>query len=278
MFNHIRDRRYHVEIIPPKHDSEKLVEDLSLFKEKYQRVMASGYCACITDNAMGLLAFQGHETIEYLGLPVYPDQVMLHLNTFHSKADLDDLLETSRRMGFKYILVVSGDGCERLPKLSPADLGAAAEGTEAVTSVELLAYIRAKFPEFSLGAAFNPYEPPDHEFAKLEAKLAAGAAFIVTQPILGRNPIVDQLLQQHPNLPVVIEAWMSKKLHLLSDVVGYAIPEDAAYNPIETLKELHRLYPRCGVYLSILGFKTQYHVIEGLWASIANESQPGGAL
>jgi methylenetetrahydrofolate reductase (NADPH) len=58
---------------------------------------------------------------------------------------------------------------------------------------------------------------------------------------------------------------MSKKLHLLSDAVGYKIPEDAVFDPIATLGQLHEWYPKCGLYLSILGFKTQYHLIRDVW-------------
>lgn len=263
MQNHITDKIYHIEIMPPKQDSEKLEADLELFAEKYNRVMDSGYLACITDNAMGLLAFQGHETIEELGLEVKPEQVMIHLNTFHSKENLDEILETSKAMGFKYFLIVSGDGSARMPKLQPADIGA--EDVAAVTSVELLRYIRKNYPEFVLGVAFNPYEPEEHEFEKMARKIDAGATFIITQPLIKKNEVVDRLIEKYGDLPIFIEAWMTKKLFLLSDVVGYAIPEDSEFDPIETLQMLHQLYPTCGMYLSILGFKTQYHIVEGLW-------------
>ncbi|MDR2656505.1 MAG: methylenetetrahydrofolate reductase [Oscillospiraceae bacterium] len=266
MREHILNKRYHVEIIPPKQDSEKLEADLETFAERYRRVMASGYCACITDNAMGLLAFQGLETIEHLSLPVPPEQVMIHLNTFHTKQNLDEILCSGQRAGLKYILAVSGDGSDRLPKLQPDEVGA--RGVSSVTSVELIKYIRLNYPEYELGVAFNPYEPPEHEFEKMERKLAAGAAFIVTQPIIDQNPVVDELLRRYPSVPTVVEAWMTKKLYLLSDVVGYQIPEDAAYSPIETLKKLHTWYPRCGVYLSLLGFKIQYPIIEKLWKNL----------
>ena len=264
MRHHIENRIYHVEILPPKQDTEKLMDDLAAFTEKFNRVMASGYCACITDNAMGLLAFQGHECIEELGLEAKPDQVMIHLNTFHTKANLDEILATCKRLGIANLLVISGDGSDRLPKLSPADVGAT--DTAAVTSVELLRYIRREHGSFfHLGVAFNPYEPADHEDEKMERKLAAGAEFVITQPIIERNARVDALLRKHPDLPVIVEAWMSKKLHLLSDAVGYTIPEDTAFDPIATLKSLHRLYPKCGVYLSLLGFKTQYDLIKDTW-------------
>ncbi|MFO7611630.1 MAG: hypothetical protein R6W99_03970, partial [Clostridia bacterium] len=115
------------------------------------------------------------------------------------------------------------------------------------------------------GVAFNPYEPEEHEFAKMTRKMDAGATFIITQPIIEKNVIVDKLLETYPDVPVIIEAWMSKKLHLLSDAVGYEIPEDTEFDPIATLELLHRLYPKCGVYLSLLGFKYQYDKITGLW-------------
>lgn len=266
MLHHIQNKIYHVEILPPKQETEKLLDDLQLFVDKYNRVMASGYCACITDNAMGNLAFQGHEIIEEMALPVNPEQVMIHLNTFHTLANLHEILDTCQAKGIKYLLVISGDGSDRLPKLQPHDLGTAAEGAKSVTSVELLRYIGAQYSGvFVMGVAFNPYEPPEHEFAKMARKLQAGAEFIITQPLIEKNEDVDQLLAKYPDIPVIVEAWMSKKLHLLSDAVGYPIPENTEFDPIAKLIELHQLYPQCGVYLSLLGFKTQYHLIQDTW-------------
>src|SRR5690554_5208954 len=133
MLHHIQNKIYHVEILPPKQESEKLEKDLELFAQKYTRVMESGYCACITDNAMGNLSFQGTEMIQELELPVIPEQVMIHLNTFHTKGKLDEILRDCVNLGIKYLLIISGDGSERLPKLKPSDIGVT--GSESVTSV-----------------------------------------------------------------------------------------------------------------------------------------------
>ena len=89
MNQHIEDKRYHVEILPPKQNSQKLDADLERFESKFGKVMEAGYLVCITDNAMGNLAFQGTELIEELGLEGNLDKVMIHLNTFHTKEDLD---------------------------------------------------------------------------------------------------------------------------------------------------------------------------------------------
>lgn len=264
MFNPTQKKTYHVEILPPKQETEKLEYDLEMFTAKYNRVMQSGYCACITDNAMGHLAFQGTELIEVLDLIVSPEQIMIHLNTFHTIEDLNNILNACKKKGIRYLLIVSGDGSDRLPKLRGIDLGY--PDVLAVTSVTLLNYISKMYPDtFTLGVAFNPYEPPTHEFSKLEKKIDAGASFIITQPIIGENEVVKDLLATYCEFPIIIEAWMSKKLYLLSEAIGYEIPEDTVFDPLATLTSLHKIYPTCGVYLSLLGFKTQYDQLEDPW-------------
>jgi len=264
MIQHIHNKMYHIEVLPPKQDSETLEENLEKFKNRYLRILESGYCACITDNTMGLLSFQGTELIEELALPVKPGQLLIHLNTFHRKDDLDNILSICKLKRIQYLLIITGDGSERIPKLRPLDINN--NDVESVTSVELLKYINWKYPDtFILGVAFNPYEPEEHEFEKLKRKIKAGAAFIITQPLIGRNMVIDKLLKKHPEIPVIVEAWMSKKLHLLSEAVGYEIPQNAAYDPISNLRTLHKLYPQCGFYLSLLGFKTQFKLIRNTW-------------
>ncbi|MFW5857228.1 MAG: methylenetetrahydrofolate reductase [Planctomycetota bacterium] len=263
MIDYVAEKRYHIEILPPKQNSEKLDEDLERFADKWQKVMDAGHIACVTDNAMGHLAFQATELIEELELPVQPDQVHVHLNTFHTKEDLDAILGKCREYGIRDLLLVTGDGSERLPKLTPTDLGVESAGS--VTSVDLLTYIQREHPDaFDLGVAFNPYEPEEHEFEKMRRKVDAGARFVITQPILEKNALVDRMRAEF-GLPTVVEAWMSKKLHLLSECVGYEIPEDTEYDPIATLKQIHAWYPDCGVYLAILGFKTQYPILDQTW-------------
>ena len=210
---------------------------------------------------MGNLAFQGTELIQELGLPVNPRQISIHLNTFHTKANFNWLIEAAIELGIDDILVISGDGSERLPKLRGKDLGMA---VESVASVELLQYIHREYPnQFRIGVAFNPYEPREHELEKMQRKVDAGAAYVTTQPVIESHPLIDKLLAF--GLPTVIEAWMSKKLYLLSECVGYEIPEDTEYDPLENLKTLISNYQGCGYYLSFLGFKTQLPVIDELW-------------
>jgi len=259
--HHIENRIFHIEILTPKQDSAAIESDLDKFAEKYTAVVDAGYIACITDNPMGLLSFQATDILPELGLPVKAEQLMIHLNTFHTKDDLDEILNTAVKIGARYLLVVSGDGSERMPRLKPESIG---ETCNTVTSVELLRYIRRTHPgAFHLGVAFNPYEPQDHEMEKMRRKVDAGAEFICTQPVIGYNEHAAAV--RAFGLPVIMDAWMSRKLHLLSACVGYTIPEEAPYDPIANLKELQTCYPDCGLYLALLGFKTQFPLLKDLW-------------
>jgi methylenetetrahydrofolate reductase (NADPH) len=258
---HTDQKIFHVELQTPKRSSEDIEKDLRIFEDKYRKVVEAGWIVCITDNPMGLLSYGATETIDLLGLPVHPEQLMVHLNTFHTKKELDEILDTFKSWGGKYLLVVSGDGSQRLHRLEPVEI---AIDCATVTSVELLRYIDREYPgQFTCGVAFNPYEPQDAELEKMKRKVDAGASFIITQPIIGRDERLEGL-KPFP-IPVVLDAWMSKKLHLLSECVGHEIPEGTPYDPIENLKELRRNYPEYGLYLAILGFKTQYPLLQDIW-------------
>lgn len=261
MKHHIDKRVFHVEVLTPKQASETLDDDLQKFAEKYTKVIEGGFMACITDNPMGNLSFQATEVLPELGLEVKPEQLMLHLNTFHTRQQLDEILNKAAEIGIKYILAISGDGSERLPKLSAESIGL---NVNTVTSVELMQFINKAYPGvFTFGVAFNPYEPQDHEIEKMHRKIAAGAQFIITQPVLGLDERIVAVKKL--GLPVIVEAWMSKKLSLLSKCVGYEIPEGTPYDPMANLKELVSLYPDCGFYLALLGVKTQMPFVKDIW-------------
>ncbi|MFH1476376.1 MAG: methylenetetrahydrofolate reductase [Verrucomicrobiota bacterium] len=257
MQHHIDNKIYHIEILTPKQNTATLEADLEKFAEKYTAVVGVGYVACITDNPMGHLSFQATDIIPELDLPVRPGQLVIHLNTFHTKDAMDQILDTAAGMGVKYLLVVSGDGHERLPRLKPEAIGA---NGQVVTSIELLRYIHKRHPgTFTCGVAFNPYEPQDHELEKMRRKVEAGAKFVCTQPVIGKDERVDAL--RRFGLPVIIDAWMSRNIHLLSECVGYAIPADTPYDPMENLRQLRAHYPDYGLYLALLSYKTQFHLL-----------------
>lgn len=252
---------FHVELLSPKQSADDLEADLARFAERYRRILDAGHAVCIPDNPMGTLAFHATELIRELALPAGNGRISAHINTFHTRKNLDEILAMAIDLGIDNLLTISGDGSPRLPRLSGGDLG---ENVHSVTAVELLKHVRRACPgRFSIGVAFNPYEPQDDELEKMRMKVDAGADFITTQPVLGEHPAVEAL--QGFGLPIVMGCWMSKRLYLLSECVGYEIPQDAVYDGLENLRALTGRYPGCGFYLTMLGFKTQFPQLGEVW-------------
>lgn len=254
-------KSYIVELTPVKQKAKDLRERLDKFAAKFHQVIDAGYCVSIPDNPMGHLAFQGTELIEEFKLPVPEDRVLCHLNTFHTLEEVEGILSSCKALGIGNVLIISGDGSDRLPKLKPNDVGAE---TNAVNSVELARYINNRHQGvFRLGAAFNQYEPEAYEFEKLEKKLEAGVEFVITQPVVGGEEILRRLIGY--DVPVILEAWMSTNTTLLADCIGYDLPPDYEHDPLEVLKTLTRKYPKCGFYTALLKFKSQFPVLDDVW-------------
>lgn len=250
--------RLHVELLTPKQSTEDLDGELAKFAEKYTSVVDAGCAASVPDNPMGRIGFQVTEILTELNLPVAPDQLLVHINTFHTRKAMDDILNTALDLGVNKLLVVSGDGNERMARLSPESIGAKGN---TVTSVELLEHIGREYGDrFTCGVAFNPYEPQDHELEKMKRKLDAGAQFVITQPVIGKNDRVDALHQC--GLPVIVDAWMSRNLKLLSECIGYEMPDDASFDPVANVKRIRADYPDFGLCLVLLNFKTQFPILK----------------
>lgn len=255
MFNY----PYLVELLSPKRSTDDQTEDLlNRFAERYQRIIDAGFGISIPDNPMGQLRFGALESIDIKGLSIDPKKVVINLNTFHTKTELDGLLNKGAKLNLKYILVVRGDGGPLLPKLDSKSIG----GKQSVaTSIDLIRYINTQFPDqFITGAAFNPYNPMPFELNRIKQKIDAGAKYVVTQPIIGKDENVDKL--KDFNIDVVVEAWMSKNIDLLYKSVGKEKDEKSEkFDPIENLKLLHEYYPECCVYLSMLSFKQDWQEV-----------------
>ncbi len=255
MFNH----PYLVELLSPKRTAGDQPEDLlDRFAERYRRILDAGCGVSIPDNPMGQTRLGALESIDLRGLSVDPEKVVMNLNTFHTKSELDGVLQKAAKANLKYILVVRGDGGPLLPKLDSKSIGGK---LSVATSIDLIRYINKEYPDqFITGAAFNPYNPMPFELNRMKQKIDAGAKYTVTQPIIGKDENVDRL--KDLSIAVVVEAWMSNNIDLLYKSVGKEKDEKAEqFNPLENLKELHGSYPDCCVYLSMLSFKQNWQEI-----------------
>ena len=261
MFNY----PYLVELLSPKRSNDDQFDSLlDRFAERYRRIIDAGCGVSIPDNPMGQPRLGALESFDLRDLSVDSEKVVMNLNTFHSKSELDGLLQRAAKVNLKYILVVRGDGGPLLSKLDSKSIG----GNRSVaTSIDLIRYINSEYSNhFITGAAFNPYNPMPFELNRMKQKIDAGAKYVVTQPIIGKDENVDSLKKF--NIAVVVEAWMSNNIDLLYRSVGKAKDEKAdKYDPRENLKALHEFYPESCVYLSMLSFKQDWQeILPGLSA------------
>jgi len=250
---------YLVELLSPKRSADDKVEDfLDRFAERYRRIIDAGCGLSIPDNPMGQPRLGALESIDLRDLSVDPEKVVMNLNTFHTKSELDRLLQNAAKVNLKYILVLRGDGGPLLSKLDPKSIGGK---LSVATSIDLIRYINTEYSDqFITGAAFNPYNRMPFELNRMKQKIDAGAKYVVTQPIIGKDENVDKLKEFE--IPVVVEAWMSKNIDLLYKSVGKEKDEKAEnYDPTENLEALHEHYPECCVYLSMLSFKQDWQEI-----------------
>lgn len=253
------DYPYLIELLTPKRSAGDRIEGfLDRFAERYQRIFDAGCGVSIPDNPMGQPRFGALESIDLRGLSIDPEKVVMNLNTFHAKSELDGLLQTAAKVNLRYILVIRGDGGPLLPTLDPERIGGSLSVT---TSIDLIRYINTEYAgQFITGAAFNPYKPVKFELNRMQQKIDAGAKFAVTQPIIGKDESVDRLHEL--KIPVVAEAWMSENIDLLYKSVGKEKDERGAkYDPLENLKTLHNHYPKSCVYLSMLSYKADWQKI-----------------
>ena len=255
MFNY----PYLVELLSPKRATVNKIESLlDRFAERYRKIIDTGCGLSIPDNPMGQPRLGALECIQLRDLSVDPEKVVMNLNTFHTKSELDGLLQKAVKANLKYILVLRGDGGPLLSKLDAKSIGGK---LSVATSIDLIRYINQVYSgQFITGAAFNPYNPMPFELNRMQQKIDVGAKFAITQPIIGKDENVDRLKEYNINL--VVEAWMSNKIDLLYKSVGKEKDEKSEkYDPLDNLKALHRYYPESCVYLSMLGFNLSWQEI-----------------
>ncbi|MCX6750453.1 MAG: hypothetical protein NTZ83_03275, partial [Candidatus Pacearchaeota archaeon] len=157
----MNNKHYLIELLTPKQkDIDKIDSKLKIFAERYARILELGgkieSMVSIPDNPLGNLHFTAMETLEYLDLKLNPEKTMLHLNSFHRKQDLDKFLKEAADKSLKYLLIITGDGSPKLPRLEPSQLGIEAK---TVTSIELIRYVNNQYQNaFITCVAFNQYE------------------------------------------------------------------------------------------------------------------------
>jgi hypothetical protein len=228
------------------------------FCEKYRRSMKMGGAVSIPDNPLGHMRVPALSAVGECECEPDAEKLLINLNTFRTKKGLDAFLHDTLDAGLRYLLVIRGDGGPKLPRLRPGDI---AVDCTMVTSIELLEYIHREHPgRFVTGVAFNQYKPLSFEMKKLRRKIDKGARFIVTQPVIGRDPRVLEL--KSFGIPLIVEAWMSKNIELLmKSIKAETRIETGEYDPLKNLRILRDAFPDETVYLSFLSGRSDWSEI-----------------
>jgi len=105
------DTPYIIEILTPRKGGKRPVQEgMERFARSYEQAISLGCAVSIPDNPLGNLRYTALETFDYLGLPLEVEKTLINLNTFHSKEQLDLILEGLVSKGLRFMLVVRGDG------------------------------------------------------------------------------------------------------------------------------------------------------------------------
>ena len=90
---------YLIEILTPARSPEDKVARLQdRFADRCRRLIDCGCGVSIPDNPMGRPRYSAFECFEATNYWPDPEKVVLNLNTFHSKDELDAILRISRGM------------------------------------------------------------------------------------------------------------------------------------------------------------------------------------
>jgi methylenetetrahydrofolate reductase (NADPH) len=154
--------------------------------------------------------------------------VMPHLTCVgHSRGELDEIADRIHSDGFRNIMALRGDP----PKGSSSFLPAA-DGLRYAS--ELVSLLKARHPDFCLGAAGYPEKHPeaqssDADLDNLRRKVDAGAAFVTTQLFFDNDAYYR-----------FVERCRAR---------GISVPIVPGLMPVLSLKQIQRFTSMCGASL-----------------------------
>jgi len=154
--------------------------------------------------------------------------VMPHLTCVgHSRADLNEIADTIHGDGFRNIMALRGDPPKGTSAFTPA-----ADGLRYAN--ELVSLLKARHPDFCLGAAGYPEKHPEAPTAavdleNLKRKVGAGAAFVTTQ-LFFDNGVFYRFVER-------------------CGKAGIAVPIVPGIMPVLSLRQIQRFTSMCGASL-----------------------------
>jgi methylenetetrahydrofolate reductase (NADPH) len=160
-------------------------------------------------------------------------EVMPHLTCVgHSRAELHAVLTRLRDAGFRNLMVLRGD-----PPKGTTEFQAHPDGLRYAS--ELVAFIRAHYPEFCLGVGGYPEKHPEapsleEDLRHLKTKVDAGADFITTQ-LFFDNALFFKFVERCralgikvPIIPGILPALSHAQVQKFAGFCGASYPDALA--------------------------------------------------
>jgi methylenetetrahydrofolate reductase (NADPH) len=155
--------------------------------------------------------------------------VMPHLTCVgHTRAELHEVADRIHADGFRNIMALRGD-----PPKGSSTFAAHAEGFRYAS--ELIGLLKARHPEFCLGAAGYPEKHPEasseaSDLDNLKRKLEAGAAFVTTQ-LFFDNAVYFRFVERcrragiaAPIMPGIMPVLSLKQIQRFTSLCGASLP------------------------------------------------------
>lgn len=230
---------YWLTLQTPDADDQKVLKALAIKLKSLQGGHAEdGIFASITDSAAGILRLHNTAMIRLLAdgdftkrllscepMVWEPRRVIVHLTRNHSIPWLNRFVSRCRQLGFRQLLLITGDPLKEIKlKTTTAEEALVMDeemGSEhrLKNSVELVKFMKIRFPEALLGVGHNPFMKRSAAEKHLTNKLEAGARFIITQPVSYYKECWDVMAE--------FREFMSKqpeKAHVILGVFNYSVP------------------------------------------------------
>ncbi len=186
----------------PDPEDKKVLESLKTKLAGMKRCREIGSFVSVTDSAAGVLRLHNlamlrllsdagfaEKWLESAPLELEPHHTIVHLTRNHSISWLAPFLDQCMSLGFYNLLIITGDPLKEVrhrpvtfDRISQLDQESLTD-YRLKNSVDLLRFVRAYHPRFFTGVGHNPFLRKEAAQSHLLRKVAAGARFIITQPV-----------------------------------------------------------------------------------------------
>jgi len=258
-----QEAEYWLQLQQPDEEDVKILKALKTKLKALARCHRSGVFISITDSAAGILRMHNLTLLRLLHNQAFTDtwldsvpiiweqkRTILHLTRNHSFAWLRHFLAQASSLGFNQLLLITGDPLTqiRLKTVTAQEALQLPEEQAALyrpkNSIEMLHFIDAVAPDFFTGVCHNPFLRKEAAHKHLLKKVAAGARFIITQPVSYYEECWRVMADfdafqkdQHLNVPVIL------------GVFNYHVPCNASGYKAETFEKRYKFWKKLFGYV-----------------------------